>query len=82
MLIDFSRRIQKLSAEQIADAVAKAISELTDRKYEANIRAMDFEPDNGAGLSDEVDIHIRLFTKEPTDEQIQAEIRRATEVSP
>jgi hypothetical protein len=56
----FQRPLKEAGSKAIEEAITKAITELVGEEYQADIKAIDFNPSNTAWMSDEIEIKLSL----------------------
>ncbi len=56
----FERPLKEAGSKAIEDAITKAITELIGEEYTADVQQIDFNPENGAWMSDTVKVTVSL----------------------
>ena len=56
----FKHLIKSVSADQMGEAIARALTELTGQEYKASIQAIDYEPYSDPDKNDAADIKLRI----------------------
>lgn len=62
------RPLKKFSTDQIAEAIGKAISELTGEPYKAEISSIDYMASNYAEMSDSIEVKMTVSAPSRMDE--------------